>query len=160
MKIGKDKVVSIEYTLKDSGGEVIDTSEGREPLDYIHGAGNIIPGLENALEGKASGEEITVAITPEEGYGARDESLIHVLDRDMFQVDGDLQVGMQFQAQTDAGVQILTITAVEDDGVTVDGNHPMAGQTLHFEVTVVGVRDATEEELSHSHPHSEGGGCC
>ena len=157
MKISKDRIVSIDYTLKDVNGEVIDTSDGRAPLDYIHGSGSIIQGLENALEGKAVGDELTVTISPEEAYGLRDDSLAQSVDRKIFETEEDLQVGMQFQAPSEQGMMIVTVTEIKDDSVTVDTNHPLAGETLHFDVAVVDVRDATEEELGHGHAHGSGG---
>ncbi|SEO67672.1 FKBP-type peptidyl-prolyl cis-trans isomerase [Aquisalimonas asiatica] len=153
MQIAKDKVVAIDYTLKDDDGSVLDTSEGKEPLAYLHGSGNIIPGLEKALEGKAEGEEVSVNIPPEEAYGERREDLTQVVPRNMFQGVDELQVGMQFQAQSEGGEQIVTIAAIEGDDVTVDANHPMAGVPLNFDVKVVEVRDATEEEKEHGHAH-------
>lgn len=157
MKIGKDKVVSIEYTLKNADGTVIDTSDGREPLDYIHGAGNIVPGLEDALAGRSVGDELTVTIPPEEAYGPRDDSLTQTVDRKIFETEEGLEVGMQFQAPTEQGVMIVTVTGIDGDSVTVDSNHPLAGETLTFDVAVVHVRDATEEELTHGHAHGPGG---
>ncbi len=157
MKISKDRVVSIDYTLKDVNGEIIDTSDGRAPLDYVHGSGSIIQGLENALEGKAVGDELTVTIPPEEAYGLRDDSLAQSVDRKIFETEEDLQVGMQFQAPSEQGMMIVTVTEIKDDSVTVDTNHPLAGETLHFDVAVVDVRDATEEELGHGHAHGSGG---
>lgn len=158
MKIGKDKVVSIDYTLKDVNGDIIDTSDGRTPLDYIHGSGSIIQGLENALEGRSAGDELTVTIPPEEAYGLRDESLAQSVDRKIFDTEEALEVGMQFQAPTEQGMMIVTVTEIEGDSVTVDTNHPLAGEILHFDVAVVDVRDATEEELGHGHAHGPGGG--
>ena len=157
MKISKDRIVSIDYTLKDVNGEVIDTSDGRAPLDYVHGSGSIIQGLENALEGKAVGDELTVTIPPEEAYGLRDDSLAQSVDRKIFETEEDLQVGMQFQAPSEQGMMIVTVTEIKDDSITVDTNHPLAGETLHFDVAVVDVRDATEEELGHGHAHGAGG---
>jgi FKBP-type peptidyl-prolyl cis-trans isomerase SlyD len=157
MKVGKHKVVSIDYTLKDDDGTVIDSSQGGDPLAYIHGTGNIIPGLENALEGREQGENLSVSVAPGEGYGDRDDAMVQVVPRHLFEVESELQPGMQFQAHSDQGVSLVTITAVEGDQVTVDANHPLAGQNLHFDVTVVDVRDASEEELDHGHVHGPGG---
>lgn len=156
MEISKHKVVTMDYTLTDEQGNTIDTSEGREPLAYIHGVGGIIPGLEAALEGRTPGEQLQVKISPEDGYGDRDESLLQVVPRDRFDVD-DVNVGMQFHAQSDDGVSIVTVVAVTDENVTVDANHPLAGVTLNFDVEVKEVREATEEELSHGHVHGPGG---
>jgi FKBP-type peptidyl-prolyl cis-trans isomerase SlyD len=157
MQVAKNKVVSIDYTLKNDAGEVIDSSEGHEPLLYLHGAQNIVPGLEIALEGKAAGDRIQVSIAPAEAYGERNEALQQAVPREAFQGVEDLEVGMQFRAESDAGQQIVTITAIEGDEVTVDGNHPLAGETLNFDVTVVEVRDASAEELEHGHVHGPGG---
>lgn len=153
MQIAKDTVVSIDYTLKDDQGSVLDTSEGKQPLAYLHGNGNIIPGLEKALEGKETGDELSVRIEPAEAYGERRDELTQAVPRDLFQGVDDLQVGMQFQAGGEGGGQIVTITAVEGDQVTVDANHPMAGVPLNFDVKVVEVREASEEEKAHGHAH-------
>ncbi len=157
LKIEKNKVVSINYTLTDAQGQVLDTSEGREPLSYIHGQGNLIPGLEEALEGKGSGDTLNVTIPPEKGYGERDDSLMQEVPRSQFEFAGDLKEGMQFQAQGSGGIQIVTVVKVGDESVTVDGNHPLAGATLNFNVDVKEIRDATEEEISHGHVHGAGG---
>ncbi|WP_290651977.1 peptidylprolyl isomerase [Aquisalimonas sp.] len=153
MQIAKDKVVAIDYTLKDEEGSVLDTSEGKEPLAYLHGSGNIIPGLEKALEGKNLGEEVSVHIPPEEAYGERRDDLTQVVPRSLFQGVDELQVGMQFQAQAEGGEQIVTITGIDGDEITVDANHPMAGVPLNFDVKVVDVREATDEEKEHGHAH-------
>lgn len=156
MEISKHKVVTMDYTLTDQQGNTIDTSQGREPLAYIHGVGGIIPGLEAALEGRKPGEQLQVTIAPEDGYGDRDESLLQVVPRDRFDVD-DVTVGMQFHAQAENGVSVVTVVAVSDEDVTVDANHPLAGVTLNFDVEVKEVREATEEELAHGHVHGPGG---
>ncbi|BCX88338.1 FKBP-type peptidyl-prolyl cis-trans isomerase SlyD [Methylomarinovum tepidoasis] len=153
MQVSENKVVSIHYTLKNDAGEVIDSSEGREPLTYLHGVGNIIPGLEKALEGKDVGEHVDVSIAPEEAYGERNDALVQAVPRSAFEGVDEIKPGMQFQAQTPAGMQILTVVKVEGDEVIVDGNHPLAGETLHFSVDITDVRDATEEEKSHGHVH-------
>jgi FKBP-type peptidyl-prolyl cis-trans isomerase SlyD len=157
MQVGKDKVVSIDYTLTDVGGKVIDSSEGTEPLAYLHGAGNIIPGLERALEGKSAGEEVKATIAPEQGYGQKNPGLIQPVPRAQFPGVKDIKVGQQFQAQTNHGPRVVTVVGVNDDTVTVDANHPLAGETLNFDVKVVSVRDATPEEIDHGHPHEPGG---
>lgn len=157
MHVAKDKVVSIDYTLTDAQGAVLDTSKGRAPLAYLHGAGNIIPGLEKALEGKQAGEHVNVQVPAAEAYGERDESLSQEVPKDMFQGVDHVEPGMRFQAQTSAGVQVVTVTEVADDTVTVDGNHPLAGKQLTFDVDVVEVRDATDEELTHGHVHGADG---
>ena len=157
MKIAHEKVVSIHYTLTNSEGTVLDSSSGGEPLAYLHGFGNIIPGLENALEGKGAGDKLSVTVEPEQGYGARDERLVQAVPRSAFKGVEDIAPGMQFQAQGPQGARLVVVTQVADDEVTVDANHPLAGQTLNFDVEVSGVRDATAEELEHGHVHGPGG---
>ena len=156
MQISKHKVVSMDHTLTDDQGTVIDTSKGREPLAYIQGIGNIIPGLEAALEGRTEGESVTVRVEPEQGYGERDETLLRVVPRNLFDVE-EIQAGMQFHAQSEQGTEVVTVIGVTDEEVTVDSNHPLAGVALNFDVTIVEVRDASEEELSHGHVHGPGG---
>ncbi|MDX9686114.1 FKBP-type peptidyl-prolyl cis-trans isomerase [Halopseudomonas formosensis] len=158
MQIAANKAVSIDYTLTNDAGEVLDTSAGGEPLVYLHGAGNIIPGLERELDGKQVGDELKVTIEPEDAYGEFSADLVAVLGRNMFEGVDELEVGMQFHASApDGGMQIVTITALDGDEVTVDGNHPLAGQRLTFEVKVAAVRDATEDEIAHGHIHGDGG---
>jgi FKBP-type peptidyl-prolyl cis-trans isomerase SlyD len=157
MKVEPNKVVSIDYTLKDDSGNVVDTSEGSEPLSYLHGASNIIPGLENALDGKGVGEEVSVRVAPEEAYGARDDAKKQTVPKNMFGEE-EIRVGAQYHAAGPDG-QHLTVTVVDvaDDEVTVDANHPLAGYHLNFDVKVVDVREATKEELDHGHVHGPGG---
>lgn len=158
MQIRNDAVVTIDYTLTNDAGEVIDSSSGGEPLAYLHGAGNIIPGLEAALEGKASGDSLQVHIEAVDAYGEHHEGLIQVIDRSMFQGVDELAVGMEFHAQAnDGGMQVVRIAAIEGDDVTIDGNHPLAGVPLNFDVTVVEVREASAEELEHGHVHGPHG---
>jgi FKBP-type peptidyl-prolyl cis-trans isomerase SlyD len=157
MQLTKDKVAIINYTLKDKDSNVIDESNDSS-FTYLHGARNIIPGLENALEGKQAGDKTSVVIEPEDAYGERNLEQIQRVPREMFPEDADIKEGMQFQAQSDDGAPVIvTITAVEENEVIVDGNHPMAGMQLHFEVELIEVRDATEEELEHGHVHGPGG---
>lgn len=153
MDIATNTVVSIDYTLRNGEGEVLDTSEGRGPLAYLHGRGGLIPGLEKELTGKTVGAELKVVVAPAEAYGERDDSLMGKVARSQFEAGTELKPGMQFQAQTTNGKQILTVTQVADDHVVVDGNHPLAGETLHFDVKVVGIRVATTEEIDHGHVH-------
>jgi FKBP-type peptidyl-prolyl cis-trans isomerase SlyD len=153
MQIAKDRVVAINYTLKDDAGKVLDASPDGQPLQYLHGAGNIIPGLEKALEGKSEGDSLSVTVPPEDGYGERDDNLQQSVSRELFQGVESVEPGMRFQAQTQAGVQVVTVTAVEGDSVTVDANHPLAGQALNFDVSVETVREASSEELEHGHVH-------
>jgi FKBP-type peptidyl-prolyl cis-trans isomerase SlyD len=156
MQIGAKKVVSISYTLKDDAGEVIDSSAGGEPLVYIQGIGNLVPGLEKALEGRAKGDHVAVSVAPAEGYGTRDETLIRKIPIRKLP-NGKAVVGSRVQVQTDQGPLILLVTAVQGDYATVDPNHPLSDKTLHFAVDVVEVREATVEELTHGHAHGPGG---
>ena len=158
MLIAANKAVSIDYTLTNDAGEVIDSSAGGAPLVYLHGAGNIIPGLEKALEGKQPQDEVDVTIEPEDAYGEYSAEMVSTLNRSMFEGVDELEVGMQFHASApDGQMQIVTIRDLDGDDVTVDGNHPLAGQRLNFKVKVVNVRDASEEEIAHGHVHGEGG---
>jgi FKBP-type peptidyl-prolyl cis-trans isomerase SlyD len=157
LNIAKNRVVTLNYTLRDEQGTVIDSSSGREPLAYLHGKGNIIPGLEEALAGKAEGDTLDVTVAPERGYGPRDERLVQIVPRAKFgEVEG-LAVGMQVRVHGQQGARIVTVVRVDRDFVTVDGNHPLAGRTLHFSVEVTGVRKATHEEVTHGHVHGPGG---
>ncbi|WIO74370.1 peptidylprolyl isomerase [Porticoccaceae bacterium LTM1] len=157
MAIKENSVVSIHYTLTDDDGVQIDSSQGADPLVYLHGAGNIIPGLENALSGKAVGDELKVTIAPADAYGEYQDAMVQSVPRELFGDNQDMQPGMRFQAQTDNGPISVVVTEVTDETVSVDANHPLAGKTLHFDVTVAELRDATEEELAHGHPHVAGG---
>ncbi|MBS3743605.1 MAG: peptidylprolyl isomerase [Wenzhouxiangellaceae bacterium] len=147
MQAKADTVVSIDYTLKGNDGEVIDTSEGREPLAYLHGHGNIIPGLEKALEGKSEGEELQVKVEPEEGYGPHRQELVQQVSMEAFAGIDEVEPGMKFNAESAQGPLVVKVTDVEDDQVTIDANHDLAGQALNFDVTVRDVRDASPEEL-------------
>jgi len=156
--IANDVVVTIEYTLKNRTGEVLDTSVGDEPLTYLQGHDNIVPGLENALAGKKAGDVVTIAVPPEEGYGLRDPSGTRQIERDAFPEGANLQPGLQFSAELeDEEVVPLWVVAVDDEFVHVDLNHPLAGETLHFEVTVLELRAALPNELAHGHPHGRDG---
>jgi len=158
MTIENNKVASIDYTLTNDAGETLDTSVGKEPMNYIQGHQNIIPGLEKALEGKSVGEKLTVTVPPEEAYGTSSPASIQTVSKEVFQGVDNIDVGMQFQAQGEGGQPIIvTVTKVEEDQVTIDGNHPLADQTLIFDVEIKEVRDATEEELEHGHVHGIGG---
>ena len=158
MLIAANKAVSIDYTLTNDAGEVIDSSAGGAPMVYLHGAGNIIVGLEKALEGKRAGDELSVAVEPQDAYGEYSAELVAVLGREIFEGVDELEVGMQFHASgPDGSMQIVTIRDLDGDEVTVDGNHPLAGQRLNFQVKVVDVRDAHAEEIAHGHVHGEGG---
>ena len=157
MKIEKNKVVSIDYTLTGDDGKVIDSSRGQAPLAYLHGTGNIISGLEEALEGKGAGDALKVSISPEKAYGVRDETKLVTVARTQLQGVDEIKPGLQLQAQMQNGPQLFTVTQVDEKSVTLDGNHPLAGATLNFDVTVKDVRDATAEEMAHGHVHGPGG---
>ncbi|WP_027856025.1 FKBP-type peptidyl-prolyl cis-trans isomerase [Marinobacterium jannaschii] len=156
MQIAENTVANIHYTLKNDAGEVLDSSEGQEPLPFLCGAQNIIAGLEKALVGKVVGDKLDVTVAPEEGYGEVHEEMVQVVPHENFQGVEQVEVGMQFMAEAPWGQQPVTVVKVEEEGVTLDGNHPLAGQTLHFNVEVVEVRAATQEELEHGHVHGEG----
>lgn len=156
-KITANKVVSLSYTLRDDDGEVIDQSQDGSPLLYLHGAQNIVPGLEEQLEGVTEGESVKATVSPEKGYGPRIGESQEV-PRNLFPADAELAAGMQVVAHDDEGRQIpFFVAGITEETITVDPNHPLAGETLHFEVTVDSLRDATEEEIAHGHPHGPGG---
>jgi len=157
MQIKQEKVVAIHYTLTNNSGEVIDSSEGKDPLYYLHGFGNLIPGMEEGLEGKAKGDKFELKISPEKGYGVRDDRAVQEVPLTAFG-GADVKVGMQFQASGEGGHPIVvSVTKVEGDNVTVDANHPLAGVELNFKVEVMDVRDASGEEIAHGHVHGPGG---
>ena len=153
MNITKNTVVGIHYKLTNDDGDVLDSSEGRDPLMYLHGAQNIVIGLEKALENKSIGDQVQVSVSPEEGYGLRREELTQEVPSSAFEGVDELSVGMQFHAETDRGPVPITIVEINGDSVTIDGNHALAGVTLHFDVTIDSVREASEEEVSHGHVH-------
>jgi FKBP-type peptidyl-prolyl cis-trans isomerase SlyD len=157
MQIAERTVASFHYTLTDDNGKVIDSSAGAEPLAYLHGVGGIVPGLEKAMEGRQVGDKFDVVVSPEEGYGTPNAMLVQEVPQEAFQGVDDIQPGMAFQAQTPQGAISVTVTKVENGMVTVDGNHPLAGQNLHFAIEVVEVREASVEEVVHGHVHGAGG---
>lgn len=157
MTIALHKVVTLNYTLKNSEGTLLDTSEGREPLVYLHGVGALIPGLEKELEGKGAGDKLNAVIAPEHAYGERRDDLMKLVPKSGFQGEEKMVVGMQVQLQTEHGPAIATISKIEGEDVTLDLNHPLAGMTLHFDVAVEDIREATEDEISHGHVHGPGG---
>jgi len=157
MQVADNMAVSIHYTLTNDDGEVLDSSIGDEALVFLQGSGNIIPGLEKAMVGKVTGDKFNVRIVPEEAYGELMEDMIQVLSRDMFEGIDNIEVGMQFHADVSSGPGVVTVVSIEGDDITIDGNHPLAGVALNFDVEVIDVRLATEEEASHGHIH--GAGC-
>ncbi len=156
MQIARNKVVSIHYTLRDDQGNALGSPDGAS-LSYLHGKGNIIPGLEQALEGKSAGDRVDVTVPPERGYGARDERLVQIVPRAKFGEVANLAPGMQVRASGPQGARLVTVVRVDRDFVTVDGNHPLAGRTLNFSLEVADVRKATHEEITHGHVHGPGG---
>ena len=158
MRVSKETVVSIEYTLKDEKGTVLDTSVGQDPMEYLHGASNIIPGLEQGVEGLKAGETKSVVVTPALGYGEYSDKLIQRVPLDRFGAN-KVEIGMRFHAETNLGMRVLVIRHVDDKEAVLDGNHELAGKTLYFDVKVVAVRAAELTELAHGHPH-QAGACC
>ncbi len=157
MQIADRTVASFHYTLTNDAGEVLDSSAGREPLTYLHGAGNIVPGLEVKMAGHGVGDSFSVDVAPADGYGEYVAELVQTVPRESFEGIDHLEVGMQFQAQTQNGPLPVVITEIADETVTVDGNHPLAGEVLHFAVEITDVREATVEEALHGHVHGAGG---
>jgi FKBP-type peptidyl-prolyl cis-trans isomerase SlyD len=157
LSIKKDSVVTFNYTLKDDANEVIDSSAEGEPLAYLQGYGNLVPGLERELEGKNAGDKLTVKVPAADGYGEHSKELIQKVPRRALKGIAKITVGMRLHAQTEQGPRPVTVTAVTGDMITIDGNHPLAGKNLNFDIEIVDVRDATEEELAHGHVHGPGG---
>ena len=157
MFIEKDRVALIHYTLTDDSGQVIDSSAGGDPLAYIHGNGNLVPGLESALDGKAAGEKLIVKVAPADGYGVRDEQLVQRVPKRSLGGVGEIKKGMQFQAQVGGGIRVFTVVAGVGDMITLDGNHALADKNLNFQIEIVEVRAASQEELDHGHVHGAGG---
>jgi len=157
MSIKQDSVVTFNYTLKDDAGEVIDSSDGAEPLIYLHGHGNLVPGLERELTGKSAGDKLEVRLAPADGYGEYDQGLVQRIPRRQLRGIDKVHVGMKLHAQTAEGPREVTVTQVLGDTVTIDANHPLAGKNLHFDIDITEVRDATGEELAHGHVHGPHG---
>ena len=156
--IKKNSIVSISYCLKNTNGVELDRADKDKPFAYLHGVGQMIPGLEKELEGLGVGDKRDVTVPPKEGYGELNPQLKMQVDRANFPKDADIKPGMQFEGQGDGGTRtVFTVKAVVGDKIDVDGNHPLAGETLHFSVEITEVREATQEELSHGHAHGEGG---
>lgn len=153
MQVAANKVVAIHYTLTNGEGQVLDSSQGGNPLFYLHGHSNIIPGLEKQLEGRTVGDAFEVAVEPSEGYGERDDNLVQQVQREAFQGVDAIEPGMQFQTQGPGGAMVVTVVDANDETVTIDANHPLAGVALTFKGSVESVRDAREEEIQHGHAH-------
>lgn len=156
-KITQNSVVSLDYTLTNDAGDILDKSENGQFV-YLHGTNNIIPGLEKALDGKSLNDEFKATIEADDAYGHKDDSKRQVVGREMFEADSPIEEGTQFHAQSPEGEMLMiTIAEVNGDEITIDGNHPLAGERLHFDVKVSAIREASEEEISHGHVHGEGG---
>ncbi len=155
--IGENSVVTVNYTLTDDAGKVLDSSDGSKPMVYLHGAGTIVPGLEKALVGKGAGESLKVRVEPSDAYGELIPDGIKTIERSAFEGVDVVEVGMAFDAEAPDGTeQHIVVTKVEDDTVTIDINHPLAGVTLNFDIKILSVREATKEELEHGHSHEDG----
>ena len=159
MQVAIHRVVSIDYELKDDTGEILDSSEEGSPLEYLHGVGGLIPGLEKALEGRSVGDQFQIVVPPSEGYGEHNDKMVQRVSRKDFGDTEELELGMRFRVQTNVGQRIVTIVDIDGDDVTLDANHELAGETLHFDITVKHVREATAQEIEHGHVHGHGHGC-
>jgi len=157
MTISDNKVVHMHYELKNDKGEILDSSKGKEPLAFIQGLGNIIPGLEKELNSKSKGDKVNAVIAPEQAYGMHNKEKVFKVGKNQFNGEGGIEIGMQIQAESNGQMEIGTVEKIEGEEVTLNFNHPLAGQTLHFDVEIMEIREATEEELSHGHVHGEGG---
>jgi len=158
MNIQKNSIVTMHYELKDDAGEILDSSSGQDPLVYMHGANNIIVGLEEQLEGKTKGDKVVAEVSPEKGYGMPVEALVQTVPSEAFGEEiKEVEIGMRFQAETEQGPVPVVVTAIEDGMVTVDGNHPLAGKQLFFNVSIEDIREASAEEIEHGHVHGPGG---
>jgi len=154
VKVQANCVVSIHYRLTDESGEELDSSAGQDPLSYLHGTDSLIPGLETALTGQAAGDKLQVTVQPADAYGDVNPELVQTVPISAFDTPENVKAGVQFQAQgPDGQVQLITVQEVTDDGVTINANHPLAGQVLHFDVTIEAVREASAEEIDHGHVH-------
>ncbi len=157
MQIEDKKIVVINYTLSSDEGEMLDQSDDGS-FAYLHGADNIVAGLESALTGKTVGDSLNIKVLPADGYGERNDEMVQVVGKEMFETDAELEVGTQFHAEGPEGDQIMiTVAEIDGDDITIDGNHPLAGVNLNFDVSIIEVRDASEEEISHGHVHGPDG---
>lgn len=156
MTIVNNVVATINYTLKNGNDLTIDSSVDKDPLVYIHGMGHLIPGLEKSLEGKVKGDKVNAVISPDDAYGPRRDDMVQVVPKTEFKDIETMEIGTQFQVETENGDIIVTLIELRDEEVVLDGNHPLAGETLHFDVEIIDIREATEEELKSGHIHGKG----
>jgi FKBP-type peptidyl-prolyl cis-trans isomerase SlyD len=157
MNIEKNYVVEFEYTLKDDNGKILDTSDGAEPLAYLHGYHNIVPGLEKVMEGKKANDSFNVKVIPEEGYGSWSEEMVKEVPKEQLKGIPNLKLGLQLQAETPHGIHVFSVSEIKEDVVILDGNHPLAGANLNFSIKVISVRKASPEEIAHGHVHGPHG---
>ncbi len=157
MQVAPHTVVTIAYTVTDEDGEVLDQADAADPLAYLHGTGALVPGLEAALTGRGPGDTVKVTLEPDDAYGLHDPDLVAVAQRSQFEEPDDLELGMQFELESEDGEDLVTVVAIDGDEVTLDANHPLAGLTLTFDVRVLDVREATADEQSHGHAHGADG---
>jgi FKBP-type peptidyl-prolyl cis-trans isomerase SlyD len=157
LTVQDNHVITLNYQLKNQEQQLIDSSDRDGPIVYLHGAKDILPGIEKAVLGLEVGGKAQVSIPPEEAYGDFDKTKIQEVPRSAFAGMDKVEVGMHVQEETPQGPVVVTVTEVTDEVVTVDANHPLAGQTLHFDLEVAGVREASEEEISHGHVHGPDG---
>ncbi len=160
MTITRNKVVTFDFTLKDDKGTLLDSSTANEPVEYIHGYGQIMQGVEDNLEGKESGDALDFTVEPKAGYGEYDEKLLISVPKDKIEGEGAIELGTPITVRVKGGERVFTIARIDENDVVLDGNHPLAGMQLHFGINVRDVREATPDELEHMHQHAEGGGCC
>jgi FKBP-type peptidyl-prolyl cis-trans isomerase SlyD len=154
MTVARNRVVSIEYTLTGEDGSVLDTSRGDEPISYVHGSGTLVDALEAAMEGKGPSDTVSLTLPPDQAYGVRDDSIVFTLPRAQVGAAEEPEIGMQIMLQGDGDGRVVTVVAMDENEVTVDGNHPLAGLTLTFDVEIIDVREATAEEIEHGHAHN------
>ena len=157
MKVERGRIVRLHYTLRDETGTTIESSRPDAPLDYLHGSGQLIRGLERQIEGASPGHAATITVAPKDGYGEHDSRGVIRADRSTFPDEMDLSPGVEVQAETPDGPLSFVVVALEGDEVVLDANHPMAGKTLTFDVEILDVRAATPEEIAHGHVHGPGG---
>jgi FKBP-type peptidyl-prolyl cis-trans isomerase SlyD len=156
--IGDGKVVAIHFTLQLDSGKTVATTEGQDPMLYLHGQGNIVPGLEAELAGKTVGDKLAVVVAPKDAYGEAEPGAMHEVPRDAFPDDFELEPGVMFQTEDEDGeIMPLWVVSASKESVKITNNHPLAGQTLNFAVEVLSIREASAEEVEHGHPHGEGG---